>query len=237
VPSAIVIRHAPFEGLGRLEQSLNNAGVSLRYFEIGQPIRDEEVRAADALILMGGPMSANDAEPWVRNELAGIETCLSCSRPVLGICLGAQVLAKALGARVYRNRVKEIGWFPIDWTDSAAGDRLFADFRSPETVFHWHGETFDLPAEAVWLARSERCMHQAFRYGENSYGLQFHIEVTPGMITDWLRQDANCADVLELDSPIDPQAHAGRQAELSRIVFDRWISGWASSVTARSVPD
>jgi GMP synthase-like glutamine amidotransferase len=231
-PSAIVVRHAPFEGLGRLEEALDRAGVSLRYFEIGQPIPDDSLRTSDALILMGGPMSANDPEPWVRNELAAVEAALEYSRPVLGICLGAQLLARALGARVYRNRVKEIGWFPIDWTESAAGDRLFGDFRSPETVLHWHGETFDLPADAAWLARSERCIHQAFRYGENNYGLQFHIEVTPGMIADWLQQGANCADVRELDSPIDPYACAARQAELSRIVFDRWIGAWASPSAA-----
>lgn len=233
-PAAIVVRHAPFEGLGRLEQSLDRAGVSLRYFEIGRPILDDDVKASDALILMGGPMSANDPDPWVRNELAAIETALEHSRPVLGICLGAQVLAKALGARVCRNPVKEIGWFPIDWTETAAGDRLFGDFQSPETVFHWHGETFDLPAQAVLLARSERCVHQAFRYGENSYGLQFHIEVTPGMIADWLEQGANCADVRELNRPIDPQAHASRQAELSRLVFDRWIAAWTSTSVAQS---
>jgi GMP synthase-like glutamine amidotransferase len=224
--SALVIRHVPFEGLGRLEQALSRAGVMPGYFDIGQPIEPSEVEASSALILMGGPMSANDPEPWVRNELAAIENALARSRPVLGICLGAQLLAKALGARVYRNHAREIGWFAIEWTPLAAEDPLFHDFRAPETVFHWHGETFDLPAGSAWLARSELCAHQAFRYGANAYGLQFHLEVTPAMIADWMQQDANCGDVRELEGPIDPYAHAERQAELSRIVFDRWIATW-----------
>lgn len=227
--SALVIRHVPFEGLGWLRQALDRAGVVPLYFDIGQPIERRELDASSALILMGGPMSANDPDAWVRNELAAIEQALRRSQPVLGICLGAQLLAKALGARVYCNHVREIGWFPIEWTPDAAADALFHDFASPETVFHWHGETFDLPAGSAWLARSERCAHQAFRYGAHAYGLQFHLEVTPEMIADWMQQDANCGDVRELDQPVDPYAHAGRQAELSRIVFDRWIASWPDS--------
>jgi len=224
--SALVVRHVPFEGLGRLEQALDREGITPRYFDIGQRIEPGDVEASSALILMGGPMSVNDPEPWVRNELAAIESALARSQPVLGICLGAQLLAKALGARVYRNHAREIGWFPIEWTPLAAMDPLFHDLRSPETVFHWHGETCDLPPGSAWLARSELCAHQAFRYGANAYGLQFHLEVTPEMIADWMQQDANCGDVRELEGPIDPYAHAERQAEISRVVFDRWIAAW-----------
>ena len=103
--------------------------------------------------------------------------------PVLGICLGAQLLAKTLGARVYPNRVKEIGWYPIELTPAAADDPLFAQ-SGAQTVFQWHGDTFDLPAGAVHLARSPLCENQAFRYGHNAYGLQFHIEMTAAMIDD-----------------------------------------------------
>jgi GMP synthase-like glutamine amidotransferase len=132
------------------------------------------------------------------------------------------LIAKALGARVYRNPVKEIGWFPVEWTPAAACDPLFAGLSAPETVFHWHGETFDLPPGAEWLARSEACAHQAFRVGANVYGLQFHLEVTPEMIADWVTQDQNSPDVRELDAPIDPHANALRLQQLATQVFTRW---------------
>ena len=118
--------------------------------------------------------------------------------------------------------MKEIGWFDIHMTSAAAADPLFAGIAGPETVFHWHGETFDLPRGSLLLARSERCEHQAFRAGANVYGLQFHLEVTPEMVADWCRQDANCGDVRELDGPIDAHANAERLRELARTVFGRW---------------
>jgi len=141
---------------------------------------------------------------------------------VLGVCLGAQLVAKALGARVYRNPEREIGWFAVRPASAASEDSLFRGFCDSETVFHWHGETFDLPANASLLASSERCRHQAFRVGSCIYGLQFHLEVTPEMIADWCRQDANCGDVRELDSLPDPYHNAARLVELSRQVFGEW---------------
>jgi GMP synthase-like glutamine amidotransferase len=182
----------------------------------------ERIGEAAGLIFMGGPMSANDDLPYLRAELALIEQAAQAGVPILGVCLGSQLIAKALGARVYRNRVKEIGWYPVSWTPAAASDPLFAGLAAPETVFHWHGETFDLPPGAEWLARSEACAHQAFRVGANVYGLQFHLEVTPEMIADWVAQDQNCHDVRELDAPIDPHANAPRLRELASLVFCRW---------------
>jgi GMP synthase (glutamine-hydrolysing) len=226
VQTALVIRHAPFEDVGYLGNTITEAGAMLRYKEIGEPITPAEVEAASALILMGGPMSANDAAPWVANECGAIDAALKAGRPILGICLGAQLVASALGARVYRNPVKEIGWFPIHWTPDAAHDRLFHDCREPETVFHWHGETFDLPRGARWLAWSENCRHQAFAYDATTYALQFHIEVTPEMIENWCVQDANAGDVRELDGKLDAHAHAGRQRQLARMVFSRWLELW-----------
>ncbi|MGA9623052.1 MAG: hypothetical protein WBQ65_01170, partial [Bryobacteraceae bacterium] len=140
----------------------------------------------------------------------------------LGVCLGAQLIAKALGAKVYRNPVKEIGWFEIHFTGAAARDPLFAGVGPSETVFHWHGETFDLPPGAERLAYSEACRNQAFRFAAGVFGLQFHLEVTPAMIEDWSAQDANCGDVRELATPIDPRQNAARLALLSSVVFGRW---------------
>ena len=132
----------------------------------------------DLLIIMGGPMSVNDENeyPWLTAEKQFIRESLDAGKPILGICLGAQLIASALGAKVYPNRQNEIGWFPV----RAVGK--YSDvFPFPEqiTAFHWHGETFDLPPGAVHLAESDACRHQAFQLGSNVIGLQFHLETTP----------------------------------------------------------
>ena len=120
-----------------------------------------------------------------------------------------------------RNYAKEIGWYSVQFTPAAAADRVFGGL-SEETIFHWHGETFDLPPGAELLASSDLCRNQAFRAGEHVYGLQFHLEVTPEMIADWCIQDENCGDVRELKAPIDPSFHAARMAALSAQVFGNW---------------
>jgi GMP synthase-like glutamine amidotransferase len=222
-PSVCAFRHVPFEDLGLIRAPLEERGISIEYADLyrkGAVVPD--ITRASGLIFMGGPMSANDDLPWLHQELQLISQAVERRQPVLGVCLGAQLIAKALGARVYRNAVKEIGWFEIQLTEAAASDALFAGLGPAETVFHWHGETFDLPPGAEWLARSEACRNQAFRAGVGVYGLQFHLEVTPAMIEDWCAQDANRGDVRELDAPIDPRRDAARLAALASIVFGRW---------------
>jgi GMP synthase-like glutamine amidotransferase len=218
--SILVVRHVPFEGLGLIGDVLAETGLETRLLNIGE---DADVGCAQALILMGGPMSANDPEPWVEAEKAMIRRAIAGGVPVLGVCLGAQLAASALGARVYRAPRKEIGWFPVSWTADAANDPLLERLPDPSNLFHWHGETFDVPDGAVLLASSERCPHQAFRYGDRVYGLQFHAEVTPEMIADWCRKDENCGDVREMESPIDPALHAEEQIQIGRNVFRRWV--------------
>ena len=205
------LRHVPFEDLGLIRAPLEERGISIEYPDLYRL----DVAQAAGLIFMGGPMSANDDLPYLRQELQLISQAVELQRPVLGVCLGAQLIAKALGAKVYRNAVKEIGWFDIHFTEAAAHDPLFAGVGPSETVFHWHGETFDLPAGAEWLACSEACRNQAFRAAAGVYGLQFHLEVTPAMIADWCAQDATCP-------PIDPHQNAPRLESLSAIIFGRW---------------
>jgi GMP synthase (glutamine-hydrolysing) len=207
----LAFRHVPFEDLGLIRAPLEERGISIEYAD---PYRADVTRAA-GLIFMGGPMSANDDLSYLRQELQLISQAVARRQPILGVCLGAQLIAKALGAKVYRNAVKEIGWFDVHFTEAAARDPLFAGLGPAETVFHWHGETFDLPPAAEWLAWSKACRNQAFRAGAAVYGLQFHLEVTPKMIEDWCAQDANCADV-------DPRRNAARLAALSSVVFGRW---------------
>jgi GMP synthase-like glutamine amidotransferase len=143
----------------------------------------------DLLVIMGGPMSINDEDafPWLVPEKQFIREMIASGKPVLGICLGAQLIAGALGADVYPNGAKEIGWFPIQGIPS--GGRLTFRFPSSMKVFHWHGETFDLPSGAIRLARSKGCENQAFQIGRSVIGLQFHLETTPASARDLVR---NC---------------------------------------------
>jgi GMP synthase (glutamine-hydrolysing) len=219
----VAFRHVPFEHLGLIAPALESRGIVIESVEL---FRDQPLAAladgAAGIVIMGGPMSANDDLPYIRQELSLIERAAAAGKPVLGICLGAQLIAKALGARVYRQPVKEIGWYPITWTGAAAKDELLAGLSGQETVFHWHGETFDVPAGAEWLASSERSRNQAFRWGTGVYGFQFHLEVTPDMIADWVAQDLNSLDVRELDSLPDPGANTARLGQLASLVFGRW---------------
>jgi GMP synthase-like glutamine amidotransferase len=223
--SMLVFRHAPYEHLGLIGPALEAAGLEYEYVDLPPDAnRPLDMEAARGLIFMGGPMSVNDDLDYVRREMDVIRQAERRGLPMLGVCLGAQLIAKALGARVYRNAVKEIGWFPVRWSEAAAEDALLAGLPDPATVFHWHGETFDLPEGAVRLASSGACRNQAFRRGANIYGLQFHLEVTPPMISEWLAEDANSADVREVAQPIDPEAGAAELARMAETVFGRWTA-------------
>jgi GMP synthase (glutamine-hydrolysing) len=215
-PSIVVLRHEPFEHLGHFAPILTARRISFSYRDLNDPLPVDPT----ALIVLGGPMSANDA--GLAPELNLIRRALSRNTPMLGICLGSQLIAKALGAPVYRNPALEVGWYPVHLTESADTDPVFGGLESPTTFFHWHGETFDLPQDSVWLARSALCRNQAYRYRNNVYGLQFHPEITPEMIEDWQRQPVNCGDVATLKSPLDP--HAVDQEPLARHILESWLT-------------
>jgi GMP synthase (glutamine-hydrolysing) len=217
-----VFRHVPFETLGLIADVLSSTGFEYDYFDMGTSGAPASISSYNALISMGGPMSANDDLPFLKQEMVYMREAVATGKPVLGICLGSQIIAKALGARVYRNRSKEIGWFPIRFTGAAETDPLFAGLSEPETVFHWHGETFDLPEGAEWLASSDMTHYQAFRYGSNVYGLQFHLEVTPEIVTNWIHQPANSGDVDASVAALNPYEGGDRLAQLAGTVFSRW---------------
>ncbi len=175
------LQHVPFEGLGSIEvwaQSRRDRVTATRLYGSDALPRLADV---DLLIVMGGPMNIyeHDRYPWLLEEKRFIERAITAGKPVLGVCLGAQLVADVLGARVYRNAEKEIGWFPIETTAAAAATRAFRDLPRKIEAFHWHGDTFDIPRGAVHLARSAACENQAFTYDERVVGLQFHLETTP----------------------------------------------------------
>ncbi|WP_297188456.1 gamma-glutamyl-gamma-aminobutyrate hydrolase family protein [uncultured Porticoccus sp.] len=175
-----IFQHVPFEGPGSIEPWLRAAGHQITrtpFYSDGTTLPD--IPDIDLLIVMGGPMSVNDEQqfPWLVAEKAFIRRTIDAGKPVLGICLGAQLIASAMGARVYPNPTREIGWFPVQGC-TAPGPNNFS-FPSSVDVFHWHGETFDLPPGATHLASSEVCRLQAFQLGTSVIGLQFHLETTP----------------------------------------------------------
>jgi GMP synthase (glutamine-hydrolysing) len=221
--SILAFRHGPFEPLGMIADAMDLRGIEWRYVNLWESPRDDvPVEQAQALVVMGGPMSANDPFPWLRQEERYITRAISSGVPVLGVCLGAQLLAKCLGARVFPMGRKEIGWYPVRFTEAALSDPLFEGLPPQETLFHWHGDTFDLPAGAVKLAESDICPNQGFRSGSNLYGLQFHPEVTPQIIASWVHEDLSCGDLREAEGPIDPEAHKQRTREVASHVFGRW---------------
>jgi len=218
----LAFRHVPFEGIGLIGRTFEERNVEVDYVDLYRADAVlPDIAAYDGLIFLGAPMSVNDDLPYLAREMEWIRRAVAQGRPVLGICLGAQLIARAMGATVRPNAAKEIGWYDLRFTDAAARDPLFQGL-SLETVFHWHGETFDLPPGAELLASSDLCRNQAFRLGDRVYGLQFHLEVTPDMIADWCSQDDNCGDMRELQSVIDPCHNSGRLEELSCQVFGRW---------------
>lgn len=219
----LAFRHIPFEPLGLIEDALRSRGIGYQYVDLPSDTDcSPDVDNADALIFMGGPMSANDPLPWIERELSFIRRGMARNQPILGVCLGSQLIARALGSRVYKNAVKEIGWAPVYLTEAAARDPLLRGLGGPETIFHWHGETFDLPPGAEHIAYSDACRNQAFRVDDSVYGFQFHLEVTPEMIRQWCVEDANEGDLREVIAPIDADCNSSRLAELSDVVFGRW---------------
>jgi GMP synthase-like glutamine amidotransferase len=174
------LQHVPFEGLGSIGAWLDRAGYRTTRTSFFESADLPDPADIDLLIAMGGPMSVNDEAlfPWLAPEKRFIRRAIEAGKPILGVCLGAQLIAAATGASVYPNRAREIGWFPVRGMPPVDAHA----FRFPPSIdaFHWHGETFDLPPRAVRLARSEACLCQAFQLGRSVIGLQFHLETTPG---------------------------------------------------------
>lgn len=237
---ALVLQHIAVEGPGRLASFLQQRGWELvtiaLYAGDRLPAAPQEYQA---IIIMGGPMGVYDEAdyPFLHAEHTFIQRALAQNVPMLGICLGSQLLAKALGARVYRNPCKEIGWYTVDLTPEGRMDPLFQGVSSPVPVFQWHGDAFELPAGAVALASSPQCTHQAFRYGAWVYGLLFHLELVPAMIHSWLVTFQE--ELVGVRDYIDPQriaaaipGHLDQYYQVSTQVLSNLVQGiWMPGAT------
>jgi GMP synthase (glutamine-hydrolysing) len=233
----LVLQHTPFETPGTIGDVLESRGFDLetvRLYE-GEPI-PSEIGSSDALVVMGGPMGVyeTDAVPFMRGEIDFVKRALDAGVPTLGICLGSQILATALGGSVRKGSRKEIGWAPVVLSDAATADPLFRHAPQSWMVFHWHGDQITPPPDAVVLASTEITSCQAFRYGRSSYGLQFHPEVTDaivnGMIEDFvdeLAEEGISADAIREGV----YAHFETLRPSCVRMVSEWVNLWAAAAS------
>jgi GMP synthase (glutamine-hydrolysing) len=193
--SVLICKNISTEGPGTIEDYLNLERIPYTIIDLSAGESMPDTARFDTLIMLGGPMSVNDDLRYIREEEDLVRDFAAEGRRMLGICLGAQIMAKAMGAKIYKGSAPEIGWYDIKLTEEGAGDPIMERLASdPDSggsrrmlkVFHWHGETFDIPDGALRLASSELCPNQAFRLGASSYAFQFHIEVNEKIIYDWM---------------------------------------------------
>lgn len=233
MPRLIVFQHVAFEILGTLNPLLKSYGFRIRYTNFGRhPDSRPSLRGYDGLVVLGGPMRVDDTDrhAHLATEMELIREAIEAELPVLGICLGAQLIARALGAEVRPNGRKEIGWYDVSLTDEGRNDPLFRHFRGSEKIFQWHEDTFGIPEGAVHLASSPACPGQAFRYRDHVYGLQFHLEVDERLIERWLTVPVHQRELESLKGEISPDAirretrlHIERLRDLSDRTFSEFV--------------
>ena len=242
----LVFQHVPFEPLGTLDPLLKNAGFRIRYVNFARdPLQAPSLDGYSALIVLGGPMNVDQIEdfPNLATEVTLIQDALDRGLSILGICLGAQLLARALGARVMPDHAREIGWHDVDLTNQGKDDPVLSAFESRQQVFQWHEDAIELPEGAAHLASSDACEIQAFRFGNSAYGFQFHLEVDHSLIDRWLDRAGYQEMLEEMSATIDPE-QIRRQTDdsiqplkdLSDRTFSRWIDGFEVAGRRRRLP-
>jgi GMP synthase (glutamine-hydrolysing) len=227
----LVLQHIACEPPGVFEDVLDERGVELDRVELDEGEALPDWRDFDAIVAMGGPMSANDDDelPWLTAEKRAIGEAVRAGTPYWGVCLGVQLLAASLGARVYPGPEPEVGLLPVSMTGEARSDPVFANAPHDLVTLQWHGDTFDLPNGAIRLAGSPAYPNQAFRY-ERAYGVQFHLEVSPEMAREWARVPAY-ASSLERTLGADQarsflaaiEENAAELRAAGRRIFERWL--------------
>jgi GMP synthase (glutamine-hydrolysing) len=245
-PKILVFQHVPYEPLGTLDPLLKRAGFRIRYVNFGRnPESMPSLDGYEALIILGGPMNSDqiDAHPNLITEVEIIREAVSRDMSVLGICLGAQLLANALGGSVIRNATREIGWYDVALTSDGACDPVLSPFASGQQVFQWHEDGIQLPPGAVHLASSDASHVQAFRYGEHIYGFQFHLEVNQSLIERWLTIPANQRILQDEAGRIDPDVVRAQTSklisdleDLSQATFSRWIDRFELGTRRHRLP-
>lgn len=217
------LQHEPFEDLAAIFSWTNKPGNKISCTKLYEEHRLPSLDDIDLLIIMGGAMGVYEEEKhtWLKEEKQFIRKSIDAGKKVVGICLGAQLIAAALGSKVYRNKEKEIGWFEIEFTPDAKQNKYFHTFPSSLTVFHWHGDTFDLPEGAVHIAKSKACRNQAFTFGGNVVALQFHIEATEKSIKELAyncREEMIDAPYIQKEEEVMKNVYLTK--EMNKLMFD-----------------
>lgn len=233
----LVFQHVAHKILGTLNPTMKAHGLKMRYVNFERnPDEEPTIEKYNGLIILGGHMGVYEADKYthIKTELKLIEEALKKNIPILGICLGAQLLAHVLGSPVRKSREKEIGWYDINLTADGLNDSLFSHFKSTEKLFQLHGDTFDIPLTATHLASTELCPAQAFRYGEKVYGIQFHLEVDEAMIHRWLENPLNYQDIIKSEGRFtiedirkQTDIHIQHSKNLSHQTFNKFIEHFA----------
>ena len=229
----LIFRHSPTEGPGYFTTFLDYHHIPWKLVRIDAgDVVPNQLNGVSGLCLMGGPMSVNDNLPWIPPEMDLIRQAIAANIPVIGHCLGGQLMAKALGGAVGPNPVKEIGWGDIRITDVPAARPWLGDIQNPIPAFHWHGETFTLPPGAKRILESAYCANQAFVLNDRHIGMQCHVEMTPELITNWCNSGA--AEIATSDSPgvqspdaiqSDMLTSTDRLHKIADKIYSRWIQG------------
>ncbi len=226
---AVALRHIAFEGLGLLAPVLEREGWDVGFCEAAvDDLRHRSIRDTELLIVLGGPIGVYETDdyPFLSAEIALLEYRLSRNLPTVGICLGSQLMAKALGARVFKGHVKEIGWGPLNLTEEGRSSCLSALQGDDAVVLHWHGDTFDLPPGATRLASNPNYDNQAFAFGRNALALQFHLEADPRQLEEWFVGHAvelAAAEISIADLRTTTRQHANGLAQRADRVFGSWL--------------
>ena len=229
--SAVALRHVAFEDLGLLAAVMEAEAWNVSFCEAAiDDLTHSSIRSADLLIVLGGPIGVyeTDAYPFLKAEIALLDYRLSRNLPTLGICLGAQLMARALGSRVYAGPVKEIGWGRVELTGEGKASCLGALDAPEAAVLHWHGDTFDLPGGAVRLASNRNYANQAFAHGPNALGLQFHLEADPRQLEEWYvghAAELAAAKISVAELRAATLQRADRLKPLASRVFTHWLRG------------
>jgi GMP synthase (glutamine-hydrolysing) len=227
----LAIQHIACEPPAAFEDELRSRGLELERAELDEGDALPDWREFAAVIVMGGPMGAyeEDAHPWLAAEKRALREAAEAGHPVWGVCLGAQLLAGALGARVHPGATPEVGLLPVELTDAAGSDPVFEDAPGSFPSLQWHGDTFDLPDGATLLASSPAYRNQAFVY-KRAYGLQFHLEVTPELAAEWGEVPAYADSLEKIQGPgaldrlvAEVEGHADETIPLARRLFGHWL--------------